>query len=101
MDRHPLGGSVRRQDGYDDRMTEAPDPHDDPAVTGVPPETPQQVRPSATGLVTGPIDGQTDVVVADAHVPGTTGAVDAESLDQTLQDAEGGIEGSTLDTDEA
>jgi hypothetical protein len=82
-------------------MTDASDPHDDPAVTGVPPETPEQVRPSATGLVTGPIDGQTDVVVADVHVPGTTGAVDAESLDQTLQDAEGGIEGSALDTDEA
>jgi len=77
-------------------MATSPDPTDDPAVTGVPPETPDDVRPSATGLVTGPVDGDTDVDVAD----GTTGdSDDAESraLDQTLEDAEGGVEGSTLD----
>jgi hypothetical protein len=77
-------------------MATSPDPTDDPAVTGVPPETPDDVRPSATGLVTGPVDGDTDVVVAD----GTTGdSADAEwrALDQTLEDAEGGVEGSTVD----
>jgi hypothetical protein len=77
-------------------MATSPDPTDDPAVTGVPPETPDDVRPSATGLVTGPVDGDTDVDVAD----GTAGdSDDAESraLDQTLEDAEGGVEGSTLD----
>jgi hypothetical protein len=42
-----------------------PDPDDDPVITGVPPETPEQVRPSATGLVTGPLDEATDVEVAD------------------------------------
>jgi hypothetical protein len=41
----------------------------DPAVVGVPPETPDAVRPSATGLVTGPLDTETDVVVADAAKP--------------------------------
>jgi hypothetical protein len=38
---------------------------EDPAVVGVPPETPESVRPSATGLVTGPVDGETDVVIAE------------------------------------
>lgn len=36
-----------------------------PAVVGVPPDTPENVRPSATGLVTGPVDGETDVVIAE------------------------------------
>jgi hypothetical protein len=38
---------------------------EDPAVVGVPPATPESVRPSATGLVTGPVDGETDVVIAE------------------------------------
>ncbi|MGI9030178.1 MAG: hypothetical protein ACR2HP_09370 [Ilumatobacteraceae bacterium] len=45
------------------------DSNEDPAVVGVPPETPQSVRPSATGLVTGPVDSETNVVVAE---PGLT-----------------------------
>jgi hypothetical protein len=79
-------------------MTTSPDPTDDPAVTGVPPETPDDVRPSATGLVTGPLDGPTDVEVADVTTGSSTSdAADGAALDQLLEDAEGGIEGSTLD----
>jgi hypothetical protein len=80
-------------------MTTSPDSSDDPAITGVPPETPDDVRPSATGLVTGPVDGDTDVEVADVATGG--GERDTVSLDQTLEDAEGGIEGSTLDAPDA
>lgn len=40
---------------------------DNLAIIGVPPETPKYVRPSATGLVTGPVDGETNVVVADTR----------------------------------
>ena len=75
--------------------------NDDPAVVGVPPETPAEVRPSATGVVAGPVDGETDVVVADVAGPG--GEADREPErsgafdDRTLEDAEGGVEGSTLD----
>lgn len=99
-------------------MTSSPDPHDDPAVTGVPPETPDAVRPSATGIVAGPLDEETDVAVADVHVAAANGAdveaetpagassnagddpggdVDAARMDQLLEDAEGGVEASTLD----
>jgi len=46
-------------------MPTTPDPKDDPAITGVPPETPDDVRPSATGIVAGPVEGDTDVEVAD------------------------------------
>jgi hypothetical protein len=77
-------------------MTTSPDPSDDPAITGIPPETPDDVRPSATGLVTGPLDAETDVEVADVATGGGDQR-DTASLDQTLEDAEGGIEGSTLD----
>ncbi len=55
-------------------MTDDPTTAEDPAVVGVPPETPDAVRPSATGLVTGPVDGETDVDVADVDA---TGAPDA------------------------
>jgi hypothetical protein len=48
-------------------MSKTPDPSEDPAVVGVPPETPEDVRPSATGLVTGPVEGETDVEVADVR----------------------------------
>ena len=41
-----------------------PEP-DAPTVVGVPAETPEAVRPSATGLVTGPVDSPPDVDVAD------------------------------------
>jgi hypothetical protein len=34
---------------------------DDPAVVGVPPDVPETVRPSTTGLVTGPVDEPADV----------------------------------------
>ena len=81
-------------------MTASPDPKDDPAITGVPPETPDDVRPSATGLVTGPVDGDTDVEVADVATGGGAPGNTA-SLDQILEDAEGGIEGSTLDAPDA
>ena len=50
-------------------VTDTPNTSDDPAVVGVPPETPEDVRPSATGLVAGPVDGETDVHVADVAVP--------------------------------
>ena len=81
-------------------MTMSPDARDDPAITGVPPETPDDVRPSATGLVTGPVDGDTDVEVA-AVATGGGDQGDTASMDQTLEDAEGGIEGSTLDAPDA
>ena len=62
-------------------MPSAPDPHDDPAITGVPDETPADVRSSATGLVAGPLDAATDVEVgeidastADDAVLGLTGS---------------------------
>jgi hypothetical protein len=76
-------------------MPSTPDPHEDPAVTGVPPETPDEVRPSATGLVAGPIEGDTDVEVVGLDAGGAS--AEWTSVDQTLEDAEGGIEGSTLD----
>ncbi|CAN5674560.1 MAG: hypothetical protein ACR2HP_03970 [Ilumatobacteraceae bacterium] len=72
--------------------------NDDPAVVGVPPETPAEVRPSATGVVAGPVDGETDVVVADVAGPGRAADREpGEFDDRTLEDAEGGVEGSTLD----
>ena len=73
------------------------DPDEDPAITGVPPETPDQVRPSATGVVAGPLDEEPEVEVEDIDV-GTTGRSEAgEAFDRTLEDAEAGVEGSTLD----
>jgi hypothetical protein len=38
---------------------------DDPTVVGVPEDMPEAVRPSATGLVTGPVEEEPDVVVGD------------------------------------
>jgi hypothetical protein len=76
---------------------------DDPAVVGVPPETPDEVRPSATGLVTGPVEGETDVHVADVTASsggGRDAASGAADLDQLLEDAEGGLDGSLLDVDD-
>jgi len=81
-------------------MPSEPDPTEDPAITGVPPDTPDAVRPSATGLVAGPIDDDTDVDVADVDVATGAGQHDAAALDQVLEDAEGGIEGSMLDAPE-
>jgi hypothetical protein len=80
-------------------MATSPDPTENPAVTGVPPETPEDVRPSATGLVTGPVDGETDVEVADVATGDSGGSSESDptAVDQTLDDAEGGVEGSTLD----
>ncbi len=49
-------------------MPRTPDPQDDPAVTGVPEETPAAVRPSATGLVAGPVDDETDVEIGEIDV---------------------------------
>jgi len=77
-------------------MTTSPDPSDDPAITGVSPETSDVVRPSATGLVAGPVEGETDVEIADVATGGGEQR-NTVSLDQTLANAEGGIEGSTLD----
>lgn len=62
--------------GYTATMTEEPDTSEDPAVVGVPPETPDAVRPSATGVVAGPVDGETDVQVA--------GGGDADELDEGI-----------------
>jgi hypothetical protein len=82
-------------------MTTSPSSDDDPAITGVPPETPPDVRPSATGLVTGPVDDEVDVTIADVDAGrGTSTGTEQDSgasMDQLLADAEGGIEGSTLD----
>jgi hypothetical protein len=55
-----VGGLFRREPSGSDAVT-----GDDPAVVGVPDEVPDAVRPSATGLVTGPVDGETDVTIAD------------------------------------
>lgn len=49
-------------------MTNTANTTDDPAVTGVPPETPASVRSSATGIVVGPADGPTDLEAADVRV---------------------------------
>jgi hypothetical protein len=38
---------------------------DDPTVVGVPEDVPETIRPSATGLVTGPVEEEPDVVVGD------------------------------------
>jgi len=38
---------------------------DEPTVVGVPADVPEAVRPSTTGLVTGPVDGTPDVTIAD------------------------------------
>jgi hypothetical protein len=54
-------------------MSSTPDPTDDPAITGVPEETPADVRPSATGLVAGPLDRETDVEVAEIDTPTDSG----------------------------
>lgn len=48
--------------GYDTSMDVS---SEDPAVVGVPPATPESVHPSTSGLVTGPVDGETDGVVAE------------------------------------
>jgi hypothetical protein len=81
-------------------VTNDSDPTDDPAITGVPPETPDAVRPSATGLVTGPVDDETDVDVAEVFT-GDEGSDDEGgeqlSIDQVLEGADGGVESSTLD----
>ena len=60
-------------------MSDERNPHDDdPAVVGVPPETPTAVRPSATGVVTGPLDTETDVEVSDVRFePEEQATVDA------------------------
>ena len=73
-----LSGGVGGYAGHMPESTpdEAPATQEDPAVVGVPPETPDAVRPSATGLVTGPVDGETDVEVADVE---GGGANDTES----------------------
>jgi len=38
---------------------------DEPAVVGVQPDVPEAARPSTTGLVTGPVEGDPEVNVAD------------------------------------
>lgn len=40
---------------------------DDPAVVGVPPGTPEDVKPSVTGLVKGPLDAEPEVEIAEIH----------------------------------
>jgi hypothetical protein len=41
---------------------------EDPAVVGVPPDTPPQVRPSTTGVVAGSPDAEPDVDIAEPDV---------------------------------
>ena len=87
-------------------MTGSEQDDDVPAVVGVPPETPEAVRPSATGVVVGPLDEPSDVVIAEvAHEAprgsDARGLVDEASHDQTLEDAEGGVGASTLDAPDA
>ncbi|MET0143292.1 MAG: hypothetical protein ABW328_00665, partial [Ilumatobacteraceae bacterium] len=77
-------------------MTTSADPTGDPAVTGVPPETPEAVRPSATGLVTGPIDGDTNVAVADVAPRGTDQS-DDKTVVKILRDDQGGRGGTPRD----
>jgi hypothetical protein len=45
-----------------------PDDPRDAEVVGVPPETPPAVEPSATGLVPGPVEEDTEVDVADVRL---------------------------------
>jgi hypothetical protein len=46
-------------------MSDSSSQHDDPAIVGVPPETPDDVRPSTTGLVAGPVEEEPEVELAD------------------------------------
>jgi hypothetical protein len=57
-----VGGLFRREGSGT-----GPETSDDPAVVGVPEDVPDAVRPSTTGLVTGPVDGEPDVTVADVE----------------------------------
>jgi hypothetical protein len=83
--------------GTDSSMPTDPDPHEDPAITGVPPETPERVRPSATGVVAGPLDDDTSVQVEDVDHGAADRGEAGEAFDRTLEDAAAGVEGSTLD----
>jgi hypothetical protein len=56
-----VSGLFGRGGQHDDETETA----DDPTVVGVPEDVPETVRPSATGLVTGPVEEQPDVVVRD------------------------------------
>ena len=78
-------------------MSRTANPNEDPAITGVPPETPEAVRPSATGLVVGPIDDETHVEVA--HLGSSPDHQQAESpaIDQILDDAAGAVEASAAE----
>jgi len=80
-------------------MTDSAAANEDPAIVGVPPETPEQIRPSATGVVVGPFEGESDVGVSDGrdkHAPpeADNGNDVSNARDQLLEDAEGGTEGS-------
>ena len=63
-------------------MSTSPDPTDDSTITGVAPETPDDVRLAATGLGTEPVDANTDVDVAT----GSTGDTKSAAIDQTFED---------------
>lgn len=54
--------------GYVTGMSDSDPTSEDPAVVGVPPDVPDGVRPSATGVVPGPVEGDPDVEVADVRV---------------------------------
>lgn len=92
---------------YEFSMDDPADANEDPAVVGVPPETPEQVRPSATGLVVGPVDDDIDVVSSDspADEPGAALAASPPqsetSDDQMIEDATGAVHGSLLDAPDA
>ena len=64
------------------------DHQEDPAVVGVPPETPDGIRPSATGLVAGPVEDETNFVIAEPC--STEGeAIEAAGGEAIGQDASG------------
>ncbi len=70
-----VGGFFKRKQMHTDDAprtdavdTDATDATGEPVSVGVPEETPEAVRPSATGLVTGPLDGPTDIDVAEVHI---------------------------------
>ena len=55
------------------------------------------MRPSATGLVVGPVDDETAVHVTDVEHGTIRRSEAGEAFDRTLEDAEAGVEGSTSD----
>lgn len=55
-----IGREVSGLFGRGDRRPDAARPADDPAVLGIPDDVPEIVRPSVTGVVAGPVEGNPD-----------------------------------------